>query len=63
MENHQLTAANQVPAFAKIVMKVFAMIETNARQNRQMPGDPGEYHPLSIALSSQGPAGTLSTAW
>jgi hypothetical protein len=48
MENHQFTAANQGPAFAKIVMKVFAMIETNARQSRQMPGGPDKYHPLSI---------------
>ena len=48
MENHQLTAANQGPAFAKIMMEVFAMTETNAWQFRQMPGDPDKYHTLGI---------------
>jgi hypothetical protein len=47
VEDHQFTAINQGPAFSKIVMKGFAMTETNARQLRQMPGDSEKYHPLS----------------
>jgi hypothetical protein len=47
IENHQFSAANQGADFAKIMMKVFAMTETNVRQNKQMPEDSEKYHPLS----------------
>jgi hypothetical protein len=45
IENHQFSAANQGADFAKIMMKVFAMIETNVRQNKQMSEDSENYHP------------------
>jgi hypothetical protein len=48
MAKNQFTAANQGPAFAKILMGLFAQIETSARQSKQTPSDSEKHHPLSI---------------
>ena len=53
IENHQFPAANQGADFTKIMMKAFATIETNVRQNKQMSEDSEKYHPLSIALKGR----------
>jgi hypothetical protein len=50
IENKQYSHDNRGPEFGKLVMEVFAMINTNVRQNRQDRDDPDTFHPLSAVL-------------
>ena len=50
MENKQYSHDNRGPEFGKLVMEVFAMINTNVRKNRQDRDDPDTFHPLSVVL-------------
>jgi hypothetical protein len=53
MTKNQFSAANQGPEFAKILMRLFAQIETSARKSKQMPEDPEKMHPLSTTLKGR----------
>jgi hypothetical protein len=50
IENKQYSHDNRGPEFGKLVMEVFAMINTNVRKNRQQREDPDTFHPLSVVL-------------
>jgi hypothetical protein len=50
IENKQYSHDNRGPEFGKLVMEVFAMTNTNVRQNRQDRDDLDTFHPLSAVL-------------
>jgi hypothetical protein len=50
IENKQYPPDSRGPEFGKLVMEVFAMINTNVRQNRQDRDDPDTFNPLSAVL-------------
>jgi hypothetical protein len=50
IENKQYSHDSRGPEFGKLVMEVFAMTNTNVRQNRQDRNDPDTFHPLSAVL-------------
>lgn len=53
MTENRFSAANQGPAFGKILMRLFAQTKTNVRQSRHMPDDAEKRHPLGITIKGR----------